>query len=263
MKIQSLIVGMTICTLCSFAQESIVDIKSIQKNMVPVGESLYACKYEVTNREYNQFLSDLKDNNSHEIYIKALIDSAQWSSSLTYNEPYINYYHTHPAYSDYPVVNISHIGAELFCTWLTDQYNASTKKKFGRVQFRLPTEEEWMTAGAGGNDGAIYPWEGNATQNKKGTYLANFKMGQGDYMGIAGNLNENADVTAPVESYFPNGFGLYNMGGNVSEMLASKGKTKGGSWLDSEDALHIESDGHFNGPLANVGFRYFMEVLER
>ena len=47
--------------------------------------------------------------------------------------------------------------------------------------------------------------------------MANFKRGAGDYMGIAGNLNDNAEITAPVRSYAPNDFGLYNMGGNVSE----------------------------------------------
>ena len=43
--------------------------------------------------------------------------------------------------------------------------------------------------------------------------------GGGNYMGIAGRLNDNADVTAPVDSYWPNGYGLYNMSGNVEEMV--------------------------------------------
>jgi len=49
--------------------------------------------------------------------------------------------------------------------------------------------------------------------------LANFQRGRGDYMGIAGNLNDKADVTAPVISYWPNDYGLYHMGGNVSEWV--------------------------------------------
>jgi formylglycine-generating enzyme len=50
--------------------------------------------------------------------------------------------------------------------------------------------------------------------------LANFKRGRGDNMGVAGYLNDNADITAPVISYVPNDYGLYNMGGNVSEWVA-------------------------------------------
>jgi formylglycine-generating enzyme required for sulfatase activity len=49
--------------------------------------------------------------------------------------------------------------------------------------------------------------------------LANFKRGSGDLMGVAGGLNDRSAVPAPVESYYPNGFGLYNMSGNVSEWV--------------------------------------------
>jgi hypothetical protein len=49
--------------------------------------------------------------------------------------------------------------------------------------------------------------------------LANFKRGRGDMMGVAGKLNDNASITAPVYSYLPNDFGLYNMAGNVSEWV--------------------------------------------
>ena len=49
---------------------------------------------------------------------------------------------------------------------------------------------------------------------------ANFMRGTGDAMGVAGYLNDNADITAPVYQYPPNDFGLYNMAGNVSEWVA-------------------------------------------
>ena len=49
--------------------------------------------------------------------------------------------------------------------------------------------------------------------------MANFKRGRGDNMGVAGNLNDNADITGPVKSYWPNDYGLYNMAGNVSEWV--------------------------------------------
>ena len=52
-----------------------------------------------------------------------------------------------------------------------------------------------------------------------GTINANFVRGRGDMMGVAGALNDNADITAPVYSYPPNDYGLYNMAGNVSEWV--------------------------------------------
>jgi formylglycine-generating enzyme required for sulfatase activity len=53
----------------------------------------------------------------------------------------------------------------------------------------------------------------------QGTFLANFKRGNGDNMGVAGGLNDRAVYTAPVTSFYPNAFGLYNMSGNVNEWV--------------------------------------------
>ena len=69
-----------------------------------------------------------------------------------------------------------------------------------------------------------YPWDGAYTRsgNRKtrGDQLANFKQGDGDYGGIAGWSDDNADITAEIKSYEPNDFGLYDMAGNVSEWVA-------------------------------------------
>lgn len=69
-------------------------------------------------------------------------------------------------------------------------------------------------------------------------------------------------MMGPVETYFPNDIGLYDVVGNVAEMTNEKGKACGGSWNHPAEESTIKSINVYNGPDSAIGFRVFMEIIE-
>lgn len=230
-------------------------------------------KSEISNFDYQLFLEDLLTNKAYEKYKKARIDSLGWRSKLSFGEPYVSHYHSHPAYRHYPVVNITREGAELYCEWLTEKLREADGGKSGLV-FRLPTHDEWLFAAKGGLELSTYAWGGPYLRNSKGCYLCNFAALGAENIardstgtlivkrGIVSqtNGNEPVDITAPVKSYFPNGYGLYNMNGNVAEIVADRDVAAGGSWNDPGYDVRNESTKPYTGSGTTVGFRIVASV---
>lgn len=259
-------------------------------------DSFCISKFEVSNRQYVEFLKELYKIDSN-LYKSMLPDTLVWREKYSYNEPYVEYYFRHPAYGNYPVVGVSYQQAEAYCNWLTKKYMNEPKRKFKNVKFKLPTSEQWVYAAKGKLDLSPFPWKGIDMQNSKGELLANFlyvdqasirrdsvyqKNAFGQFEktptyrsgGINGEIysssytkikDHTGDVTMPVMSFQPNGYGLYNMAGNVEEMMREKGKTHGGSWRDPGFYLLnnvYENYDTLNSTSSQRGFRYVMEFVK-
>jgi gliding motility-associated lipoprotein GldK len=162
-------------------------------------------------RDRSQFLSD--------IIVKIYPDTLTWNHDYSYsfNDPYAKNYFWHPAFDDYPVVGVNWNQANAFSNWRTKMMNEFLIriKQPTLPDFRLPTETEWEYASRGGLDASPYPWGGPYTRNMKGCFLANFKPLRGNYVADGGL---KAIKTA---SYNPNGYGLYDMSGNVAEWTSN------------------------------------------
>jgi formylglycine-generating enzyme len=101
---------------------------------------------------------------------------------------------------DHPAVHVSWDDAMAFCAW---------------AGYRLPTEAEWECTARGGLDQKIYPWGDDLTP--EGRHMSN--IWQGVFPDV--DLGEDGFTTvAPVDSFEPNGFGLYNSVGNAWEWCA-------------------------------------------
>lgn len=247
-------------------------------------DSFYCSKYEVSNGQYCEFLNDIFKADTNQ-YKKLLPDTLVWRAKFAYNEPYVEYYLKHPAYSNYPVVGVSFEQAESFCAWLTKKYE-ETGRKYKKAIFKLPTQEQWEYAAHGGLYNP-YPWEGRRAQEKNGKWRANFlaidplsagrdslyeknifgKYEKKEFLNCYGFVTgaKDGDITVPVYSYQPNGYGLFNMAGNVEEYVREKGITKGGGWNDPGSYLQIaicETYDSTNYVSAARGFRFVMEIAK-
>ncbi len=174
---------------------------------------------------------------------------------------------------DQPVVFVSWNDAQAFCRWL------SRKEK---RTYRLPTEAEWEMGCRGGSVWTRFPW-GDRLPGDRDT---NFGDGNPRLPESLTTVSDGYESVSPVQAFPPNGYGLYDMGGNVMQWVEdwydrnyyetspledpkgpSKGTgrvNKGGNWYASPADCRCAFRG-FSGPSMsfwNLGFRVVLEEKE-
>ena len=251
----------------------ISDPRKLEHDMVKVKEGFYASATEVSNSMYDLFLSDLLKQKRYVDLNIAKANAVDWRSLLSEEYKSLKddeiFPHGHPDAPNAPVVNISYDAAKLYCEWLTSVYNGlkHKRKRYGEVVFRLPTEEEWEYIALGGKKESAYAWGGPYIRNAKGCFLANIKADSEDGIPKGGKVKlskadqcamDGAAFPVNVESYFPNDYGLYNITGNVSEMITKEGVVKGGSWNTPAGLATIKNKEKIATPSPQVGFRVVM-----
>lgn len=167
--------------------------------------------YEVSNKEYKKFIDEAK-----------YAPPEDWQ-----NGSYA------PGTDDLPVVNVTWIDANAYCSWLSG--------KLGGRKVRLPSEAEWEYA-ARGTDERPYPWGK--------TWAANRTVS-----GDSQVKGESVPVTSPSLEKDESPFRIFAMAGNVSEWTSSDYSMYPGSKAVAEDKFKgnkIVRGGHFKSAKENV-----------
>ncbi|MEQ8469903.1 MAG: SUMF1/EgtB/PvdO family nonheme iron enzyme [Marinoscillum sp.] len=281
-----------------------IEVKKLDKRITKVKDNIYASIYEVTNAEYLFFLNYLKENGYEELYEQSNYDLSDYDEI---NKAFAKMYHYSPHktskedFTRFPTMDVTFESANLYCEWLTTQYNAQEAREFKKVKFRLPSRNEWTMAALGyvdfqswvfednivkarpqgdekpryfekfrigDYDSVSYPWyhsdwykDRNKITNQYGCYLANIKTPE-EVSCKAGIQGDGFTITSPVGTYFSNDMGLFDVIGNVAEMINEPGKAMGGSWGHIPQESTITSINEYDTSDNKVGFRIFMEVIE-
>lgn len=236
-------------------------------------EGFYMYNTELTNIDYMEYLYWLKQNGNDEILSTVTLDTSAWLMDGTHMEPYANTYHQHPAYHEYPVVTISHEAAVQYCAWLADRLNDNPDIDYF-VEARLPTREEWIRASRPKNQMTQYAWGGYYLRNSKGCLLANFdargpesiaRDPETGKLTVVEGVFPNFEPVgpSPAESFVPGDAGVYNLNGNVAEMVADPDIAVGGSWNSPGYDIRNESVVSFDGPSPFVGFRPILIITPK
>ena len=158
------------------------------QHRVTIAKPFYMGRFEVTNAQFRRFLP--KHNSKW---------YTEYEKKFDLNG------------DDQPAVQIHWKHTEWFCEWLNERLD-------GNLKARLPSEAEWEYAARGGDD-RLYPW-GNDWPPPPGA--GNFsditlQTKIGKYWEAVPDYDDGFHVTAPVGSFEPNPYGLYDMAGNAWE----------------------------------------------
>ncbi len=157
---------------------------------------------------------------------------------------------------EYPITGITYQQTQLFCDMINNLDNNGSKlskdKKYKQF-YKLPTEKEWeLTAKVGLNKGMI---DVKDSVNAEGCLLFRYSTSNNCESTLK-MLNTRGKYSVMSYDFYPDNNGIYNLFGNVAEMVEEEGISKGGSYNDFAKKCHSKEVIEYTGPKAWLGFRY-------
>ena len=242
-------------------------------------DEFYMFKSEVSNKDYNAFLTSIKESGNTSDLEMCHRHTQKWDGVVEQSEAYAKLYGSHESYDNYPVVNISLDAARKYCIWLGEKLNATHGSQYN-IEVRLPSRIEWVRASRPKNIDDSFTWGGSFLISNTGDIMCNFKRlgSENIYWDettksyqvkeeikiskYSRRIKERSTGVKSVDSFNPNKFGLYNMNGNIAE-LTSEGLACGGSWNSTGYDVRNESYIKYEEPSPMIGFRPVMIISKK
>ena len=236
--------------------------------MVPVVDNFFVDETEISNINWREYLSWVKRNQGLDTfqYAQALPDTTVWERSKNYSEVMVENYLRHPAFDAYPVVGVNHDQAKAYCLWRTDRVREMLAANYydkpriiniaRRLQYRLPTKTEWELVARLNdvNQAKLRFRSKKKNREDAGYYNLNY---------FNETLNSTAMYTSPGRSHAPGTKGVYNLIGNVAEMVQEPGVAKGGAFIHTETEALSGRDFPYEQQDYWLGFRCVCEILDK
>ncbi|MBN2786882.1 MAG: SUMF1/EgtB/PvdO family nonheme iron enzyme [Paludibacteraceae bacterium] len=233
----------------------------------------YIGKYEVTNEEFCAFLNNqfvLKDRLTEIINLDDEFNAENLTEKCRI-KMIDSLFFVQSGYENYPVINVTIYGVIEYCNWLSNQNGLDCFYYFDDEQifcdfnkngYRLPSEIEWEYVAGNGEKHTKYSWGNSYPEGKNGGNVSDISLRSKILSwGCFSEYFDGFEVDAPVGSFNPNEFGIFDMTGNVWEMCNTKNcldfVLKGGGWFYGPEYCTVSRSGekYYNFDGNNIGFR--------
>lgn len=237
-------------------------IKNQKINYTPPGtvlimDSLFMDKLEISNKSWKEFMNFERNGKLRD---SSEVETLQPDSTITLRIKGLGKikmaeYFNNPSFDDYPIVGVSYDQVVKFCSWRSLQVNLLIKKGKNepglQIEYRLPSIQEWEFIAKNKLDTTSFPFGQDVYYTIDDVKYRAFNCYYPEKP-IPNYIRACNDTIGDLKA---NNYGIYNLIGNVCEMVQESGLAKGGHYEATLENCKVKETYTFSSPNKWLGFR--------